>query len=66
MVHLPAALSQAFGISRSEARRLLTQGGVRVAGEPLSGAELDVPAARLDGLVVQVGRRQFRRLRVTA
>ncbi len=53
-------------MSRSEARRLLTQGGVRVAGELLSGEELDVPASRLDGLVVQVGRRQFRRLRVTA
>ena len=63
-VHLPAALSEAFGMSRSEARRLLVQGGVRVDGEPLAADELDVPAARLDGLVVQVGRRQFRRLRV--
>ena len=66
MVHLPAALAEAFGISRSEARRLLAQGGVRVDGEPLPGDELDVPGARLDGLVVQVGRRQFRRLRVAA
>ena len=65
-VHLPAALSQAFGMSRSEARRLLTQGGVRAGGEVLSGEELDVPAVRLDGVVVQVGRRQFRRLRVSA
>lgn len=29
-VHLPALLSTAFGISRSEARRLITQGGVRL------------------------------------
>jgi tyrosyl-tRNA synthetase len=61
-VHLPALLADAFGLSRSEARRLLAQGGVRLNGEPLS--ELDVPAAELDDRVLQVGRRQFRRLRV--
>jgi tyrosyl-tRNA synthetase len=62
-VHLPALLEGAFGISRSEARRLLSQGGVKVDGEVLSGADLDVPAARLDGRVVQLGRRRFVRLR---
>src|SRR3954464_15069747 len=34
-VHLPAVLSDAFGISRSEGRRLIGQGGVKVDGEPL-------------------------------
>ncbi len=63
VVHLPAALAEAFGVSRSEARRLLAQGGVKVAGETLGG-DLDVPVARLDGAVVQLGRRQFRLLRV--
>jgi tyrosyl-tRNA synthetase len=62
-VHLPAVISEAFGISRSEARRQLGQGGVRLAGEPLEAGELDVQLERLDGAVLQVGRRQFRRLR---
>jgi tyrosyl-tRNA synthetase len=64
VVHLPAALASAFGVSRSEARRLLVQGGVRVAGEVAGGDELDVPAERIDGQVVQLGRRRFLRLRV--
>ncbi|MEA2253994.1 MAG: tyrosyl-tRNA synthetase [Solirubrobacteraceae bacterium] len=63
-VHLPAAIAEAFGMSRSEARRVLAQGGVRLGGEPLDGGELDVPRERLDGAVMQVGRRHFRRLRV--
>jgi tyrosyl-tRNA synthetase len=64
VVHLPAALADAFGMSRSEARRVLAQGGVKVEGEPLDGAELDVPRERVDGAIVQVGKRNFRRLRV--
>jgi tyrosyl-tRNA synthetase len=62
--HLPAVIADAFGISRSEARRRLDQGGVRLDGEPLDGAELDLALERLDGAVLQVGRRQFRRLRL--
>jgi len=65
-VHLPAVIADAFGISRSEARRQLGQGGVRLAGEPLGPDELDVALDRLDGAVLQVGRRQFRRLRRAA
>jgi tyrosyl-tRNA synthetase len=61
-VHLPALLAEAFGISRSEARRLLAQGGVKLYGEPLDGETLDVPANTLDGAVIQVGKRRFRRL----
>jgi tyrosyl-tRNA synthetase len=60
-VHLPAVISEAFGHSRSEARRLLTGGGVKLDGEPVS--ELDLPAGALDGRVLQVGKRHFRRLR---
>jgi tyrosyl-tRNA synthetase len=60
-VHLPALMAEAFGLSRSEARRLLGQGGVKVDGEELS--ELDVPADQLDGVVLQVGKRRFKRLR---
>ncbi len=62
-VHLPALMATAFGVSRSEARRLLEQGGVRLDGEPLGGGDQDLPAARLDGVVLQVGKRRFRRLR---
>jgi tyrosyl-tRNA synthetase len=62
-VHLPALLAEAFGISRSEARRLLAAGGVRIDGEQVSADELDVPADRLRGAVVQVGKRRFKRFR---
>jgi tyrosyl-tRNA synthetase len=59
-VHLPAALASAFGISTSEARRLIAQGAVRVDGEPVDGV-LDLPRARLEGAVVQAGKRRFAR-----
>ncbi|HEX6652386.1 MAG TPA: tyrosine--tRNA ligase [Thermoleophilaceae bacterium] len=65
-VHLPALMAEAFGLSRSEARRLLTQGGVRLDGDELDGASLDVPADTLDGAVLQVGRRRFKKLRRAA
>ena len=63
-VHLPALLAEAFGVSRSEARRLLGQGGVRLDGEVVDGKALDVPAKSLDGKVLQAGKRRHRRLRV--
>jgi tyrosyl-tRNA synthetase len=62
-VHLPAVLAAVFGLSRSEGRRLLAQGGVRLDGEALSGDDQDLPAERLDGAVLQVGKRRFARLR---
>ena len=52
----------AFGISSSEARRLLKQGGVKLDGEPLPGEQLDMDPSDLDGRVLQVGKRRFRRL----
>ena len=61
-VHVPALIADAFGRSRSEARRMLAQGAVRVDGEPL--VDVDVDGARLDGRVLQVGKRQFRRVRI--
>jgi tyrosyl-tRNA synthetase len=62
-VHLPALIADNFGVSRAEARRLLAQGGVKIDGEPLSNGELDVPAERLDGAVLQLGKRRFKRFR---
>ena len=61
-VHLPELLADVFGGSRSEARRKIAQGGVRLDGSPVD--TLDLPASELDGRVLQVGKRQFRRLRV--
>ena len=60
-VHLPGALADAFGVSRSEARRLIAQGAVRLDGRTVHVA--DVPADDLDGRVLQAGRRRFARLR---
>ena len=62
-VHVPAVLEALFGLSRSEGRRLLAQGGVRVDGEPLGADDHDLPAERLDGALLQVGKRRFRRMR---
>jgi tyrosyl-tRNA synthetase len=64
LIHLPELIATVFGGSRSEARRTLAQGGVKVDGEPLPAEPLDVPAATLDGRVLQVGKRRFRRIRV--
>jgi tyrosyl-tRNA synthetase len=61
-VHLPALIAAAFGRSRSEARRLLEQGGVKLDGEVVASDAFDVPLAQLDGRVLQVGKRHFRRL----
>jgi tyrosyl-tRNA synthetase len=63
-VHLPALLADAFGISTSEARRTLAQGGVKVDGEPVGNGSLDVPAVDVDGKVIQLGKRRFARVRV--
>jgi tyrosyl-tRNA synthetase len=57
-LHLPALLVDHTGVaSRSEARRLIQQGGVTVDGEVVT--ELDLPRERLDGALVQAGKRRF-------
>jgi tyrosyl-tRNA synthetase len=62
-VHLPELIVGAFGGSRSDARRMLAQGGVKLDGEPMPAEPLDVPAAALDGRVLQLGKRRFARLK---
>jgi tyrosyl-tRNA synthetase len=63
-VHLPALLVDHLGVaSTSEARRLIGQGGVKLDSEVVT--ELDVPRARLDGGLLQAGKRRFLRLRAT-
>jgi tyrosyl-tRNA synthetase len=66
LVHLPAVLAVAFGISRSEARRLIAQGGVRIDGEVVASDGLDLPASSVDGRVLQVGRRRHKRIRLSS
>jgi tyrosyl-tRNA synthetase len=59
-IHLPALLVEHLGLgSTSEARRLIAQGGLKVDGEVLS--EIDVPRSRLEGVLVQAGKRRFMR-----
>jgi tyrosyl-tRNA synthetase len=65
VVHLPALIAGAFGISRSEARRLIDKGGVSLDEEPLSAGEHDLASEHLDGAVLRVGKRRFRRLRAS-
>ncbi len=64
VVHLPALLSRAFGISTSEARRSLGQGAVRLDGDPVHGGSLDVPVDDVNGRVLQLGKRRFARVRL--
>jgi tyrosyl-tRNA synthetase len=60
-VSLPTLLAElALTSSRGEARRLLSQGGVRVDGTPV--ADERVPLDMVRGRVVQVGRRKFVRI----
>jgi tyrosyl-tRNA synthetase len=65
MVHLPALLAEAFGVSTSQARRTIAQGGVRLNGQRIGDGALDVSAADVDGKVLQLGKRRFARVRVT-
>ncbi len=59
-VHLPAVIASAFGLSTSEARRLIAQGGVKLDGVAVEG--LDHAPSALEGKVLQAGKRRFARL----
>jgi tyrosyl-tRNA synthetase len=63
-VHLPALLVEHLGVaSTSEARRLISQGGVKRNGEVVT--QLDLPRESLDGALIQAGKRRFMRFRVS-
>jgi tyrosyl-tRNA synthetase len=64
-VHLPGLMAAAFGISSSEARRLIRQGGAKLDGETIPSDTLDLALSELDGRVLQAGKRRFRRLQAT-
>jgi tyrosyl-tRNA synthetase len=60
-VYLPRVLAElGLASSRSEARRLIKQGGVKVNGEPVAREEVGL--SELEGALVQVGKRRFVRL----
>ena len=59
-VHAPALVAEAYGISRSEARRNLESGAIRLDGEPLT--DLDVRADLLDGKILMRGKKRVARL----
>jgi tyrosyl-tRNA synthetase len=61
-VHLPVLVREAFGISSSEARRLIAQGAVKIDGDPVDPERLDLPSSGLSGSVLQVGKRRFARI----
>jgi tyrosyl-tRNA synthetase len=63
-VHLPALIAAAFGVSTSEGRRALAQGGVKIDGVAVSNGSLDVDAGEIDGKVLQLGKRRFARVNV--
>jgi tyrosyl-tRNA synthetase len=61
-VHLPAILVEHLAVgSTSEARRMISQGGVKVNGEVVS--DLDLPRSTLEGALLQAGKRRFVRFR---
>jgi tyrosyl-tRNA synthetase len=56
-VYLPQLLSDQFGRSNSHWRRVIEQGGVKIDGQ--AARELELPAERLRGTLIQAGKRQF-------
>ncbi len=62
VLHLPKLLVDHLGVaSTSEARRLISQGAVKIDGQIAD--ELDVPRERLAGALIQAGKRRFVRFR---
>ncbi len=48
--------------STSEGRRLIAQGGIRLAGKVVSGEDAELTPQECEGLVIQKGKRHFRRI----
>jgi tyrosyl-tRNA synthetase len=65
LVHMPALIAEAFDMSRSEARRLIDQGAVSLDEQALGADGHDLAPELLDGALLRVGKRRFRKLRVS-
>jgi tyrosyl-tRNA synthetase len=63
VVHLPGLIAREFGMSRSDARRLIDQGAVALGEAHLASGQHDAPCEQADGQILKVGKRRFRRLR---
>jgi len=63
VLHLPGLIAREFGLSRSEARRMIDQGGVTLGEEQIEAGQHDVPCEQAHGRILKVGKRRFRRLR---
>lgn len=59
-LNLAALIRDVFGMSGGEARRMITQGAVRIDGEVVSRTE--IARSELGGKVLKVGKRRFVRL----
>lgn len=59
-IAIPGLIRDVFGMSGAEARRMLSQGAVRLDGHPTKAQEL--PRDELVGRVLRVGKRRFARL----
>jgi tyrosyl-tRNA synthetase len=59
-IAIPGLIRDAFGMSGSEARRMISQGAVRLDDRTVTEQEL--PRAELSGRVLRVGKRRFARL----
>ena len=60
LIHLPALISDRFGTSRSEARKILMQGGVFI--DDMRYVDMDAPEDWLRGKELRVGKRRKVRL----
>jgi tyrosyl-tRNA synthetase len=64
-IWLPRLLVMAgLASSTSEGKRLISQSGIKLNDEVAEDEEIELSAGELDGLVIQKGKRHFRRIRV--
>ena len=63
LLHLPALVAAAFGVSRSEARRTIVSGGVKLGGSAVT--ELDIAASTVDGQILQLGKRRACKVKIS-
>lgn len=61
-IHLPHLIAHEYGISNSEARRLIQLGSVAIDGEQLGPEDMDLRPELVDGHVLRIGRRRGKRI----